>query len=153
MEQATMDAKEMFEAFAKDGLPLRNPASDLAGLYRAVAIGNCLEPLIYAGDELYIDYKATNPAHGDLVLFEWPDEVIEQWNASTRKKEWVCQFGGTADFTRGVKLLWRWPEDPRIPEKFREDWLVANDGLRRAKGFTLIGVVRAVVRAGVMLTV
>jgi hypothetical protein len=140
---------ELFAEFEHDGFTLRNPATDTAGLYRTRAVGCCLEPLIVAGDELLIDRNAL-PEHGDLVYFAWPAETVAQWRASARGEAWAERWG-SHDMTRGLKLYWEFPHD--VPDCVRRaHYLLTNEDATEVKDHELLGVVRAVVRGGVLIS-
>ena len=89
------------------------------------------------------------PEHGDLVLFEWSQSVLDSWATDPRKADWIAKFGN-ADFRRGVKLFWEFPhEAPNFMP--REHYLLTNADARKAKDHKVLGVVRAVERRGVIL--
>jgi hypothetical protein len=147
--QYSLDPAKLFREFARDGFWLRDPVNDTIGLYRSFAVGSCLEPLIVAGDEIFIDLSA-RPQHSDLVLFEWPPEIVAQWRASARSTEWVQRWG-QHDMTRGLKLLWEFPRD--VPDWVpTETFLLTNEDMSKVSAHKLLGVVRAVVRSGVLLS-
>lgn len=149
MTQHTLDPVQLFQGFARDGFRLRDPVIDTTGLRRSFAVGSCLEPLIFAGDELFIDESAC-PEHGDLVWFEWPAETVAQWRESERSAQWTKRWG-SHDFTRGLKLLWEFTRGfpDFVPKEF---YLLTNEDMTRVGTHKFLGVVRAIVRNGVMLT-
>jgi hypothetical protein len=86
--------------------------------------------------------------HGDIVCLSGHRKWQKSWEQDPRRDDWVKQFGIT-DFSRGMKLFWRWPVG--VPEQFRDDYLIANDGLRKVADHKILGVLRAVERNGVLL--
>jgi hypothetical protein len=111
-KQQSLVPAELFEGFARGGFGVAHiPAEGMAGLLRTIATGSCLEPLIKAGDELYIELGA-KPQHGDLVYFEWPPEIVAQWRETPQSAEWIKRWG-THDMMRGLKLYWDFPADER----------------------------------------
>jgi hypothetical protein len=144
-----LDPAKLFQEFARTGLPLRDPATDIIGLFCKSAVGCCLNPLIVAGDQIFIDLNA-RPEHGDIVYFEWPPETVAHWNASDRGADWANRWGAH-DMSRGVKLFWEYPHGAPdwVP---KENLLLTNEDSTKVGTHKLLGVVRAVIRNGVMLT-
>jgi hypothetical protein len=147
--QYSLNPAQLFKDFARTGLPLRDPATDIIGLFCKSAVGCCLDPLIVAGDQIFIDLNA-RPEHGDIVYFEWPPETVAHWNASDRGADWANRWGAH-DMSRGVKLFWEYPHGAPdwVP---KENLLLTNEDSTKVGTHKLLGVVRAVIRNGVMLT-
>jgi hypothetical protein len=145
--QHTLTPADLFAGFERDGFVLRDQADNTAGLRRSMAVGDCLSPLLVAGDMLHIEYGAT-PQHGSIVVFEWSTDVQESWAKDPRRADWISKFGNT-DFSRGMKILWTWPQG--IPAQFQNDYLIANDGMRKAADHKILGVLRGVERGGQLL--
>jgi hypothetical protein len=142
----TLTPQGLFAQFEREGFCLRSPVADITGLHRATATGDCLEPLIVAGDLMYIDMHAA-PQHGDLVLFQWSEAVQESWRKDARRPEWIAKHGN-ADFSRGIKLYWQYPILDWLPPEY---YLLTNTDLREAKDHKILGVVRAIERNGELL--
>jgi hypothetical protein len=146
--QHTLSTAELFAGFERDGFYIPDHPLIPAGLYRAMAVGDCLCPVLAAGDTLHIE-RGAMPQHGDIVMFEWLKEVQDSWSKDSRRADWISKHGNT-DFSRGMKLFWRWPQG--VPAQFQDDYLIANDGMRKLGDNKILGVLRAVERNGVRLT-
>lgn len=74
---------ELFKRVLADGWSPRNPAygTELERLEVAEARGDCISPLVQAGDTLYID-SAMPPLPGDLVCFTLSRRGAEAQNAN-----------------------------------------------------------------------
>lgn len=145
--QQNLTCEGLFADFERDGYYFNHPVANTAGLYRSMGVGDCLYPILAPGDMCHIEMGA-RPEHGDIVMFEWSQEVQKSWETDPRRAECIAKFGNT-DFSRGMKLFWRWPAG--VPELFQDSYLIANDGLRKAKDHKILGVLRAVERNGVLL--
>jgi hypothetical protein len=75
-----------------------------------IAVGLCLDPIIRPGDELHIDATDTAVEHGDLVMIEWTQEIVQSWNSGNKRAEWEARFGAGNDISRGIKLRWQFPK-------------------------------------------
>lgn len=82
--------EEVFARVVHDGWVPRSPAygAELERLEVSTAFGVCLEPLIVAGDEVYIDHSMP-PQPGDIVSFE----LSERGAQANTTAERVCRKG------------------------------------------------------------
>jgi hypothetical protein len=87
--------------------------------------------------------------------FGWPlkvgDVSVAHWNASDRGADWAKRWGAH-DMTCALKLLWEFPHGAPdwVP---KENFLLTNEDATKVTTHKLLGVVRAVIRNGVMLSV
>lgn len=58
-------------------VPIRAPYRHGPSIQRTTAVGECLRPLVNAGDTLVVDV-GRRAIHGDLVAVEWTDEAYEE---------------------------------------------------------------------------
>ncbi|HVZ32488.1 MAG TPA: hypothetical protein VG963_08680, partial [Polyangiaceae bacterium] len=98
---------EVFARVVRDGWAPRSPAfgDELERLDRSYTRGTCIEPLILAGDEVYID-REMPPQPGDLVSFALSSRGADaqnsglpagqsRWSAGDRWIKLYAKYGGT----------------------------------------------------------
>jgi hypothetical protein len=141
----TLDAGALFAGFERDGFRLRNPASSTAGLHVLSAAGDCLDPLIVAGDRVFID-RGAEVQHGDLAMIQWAPHVVDSWKGSERAASWAAKFGNL-DMSRGLKICRDFPQ--AVPAQHRSRYWVCKENASR--NASAVGRVVAVERGGILL--
>jgi hypothetical protein len=149
--QQELSAEKLFADFERDGFRLRAPAlpSQLHQYQHSTAVGACLSPVIAAGDELFIDTSSA-VEHGDLVMIEWTQEIVQSWNSGNKRAEWEAKFGSGNDMSKGIKLRWQFPRSR--PEDHRSWFWICRDGISKQATAKPLGRVVAIVRGGKYLT-
>jgi len=102
----------IFETTVREGWRPRTPAFgvELAQLDVSVARGTCLNPIIFEGDELFLDPE-TPPRSGDLVAFRLSERGAERQNSDLPAGQEPWQPGA-----HWLKLYWEYHSIPMLLE-------------------------------------